>query len=82
MGVADGLGSFLARDWAAVRAAKERYWDEELTAADRVRLAEELRLSVLARVPAWPAEGDRLDDLAAHVRLAARLRDADPPRAR
>ena len=76
MALTDGLREYLARDWAAVRESKERFWAEELSAADRIRLADSLRLSVLAASPGWPSDENRIDDLDAHVRLAGRIRRA------
>ena len=80
--LADGLREYMARDWAAVRESKERYWSEHLSAADRIRLAESLRLSVLAATPEWPSEENRIDDLDAHVHLAGRIRRAGTARPR
>jgi hypothetical protein len=80
--LADGLREYMARDWAAVRESKERYWSESLSAADRIRLAESLRLSVLAATPSWPSEENRVNDLDAHVQLAGRIRRAGTARPR
>jgi hypothetical protein len=82
MALADGLREYMARDWAAVRDSKERYWPDELSAADRIRLAESLRLSVLAGTPGWPSDESRIDDLDAHVSLVSRIRRAGSPRPR
>ncbi|MCL4809497.1 MAG: hypothetical protein KJ062_17170 [Thermoanaerobaculia bacterium] len=82
MALADGLREYMTRDWAAVRESKECYWSEELSAADRIRLAESLRLSVLAATPAWPSEEDRVDDLDAHEHLAGKIRRAGTARPR
>ena len=82
MALADGLREYMARDWAAVRESKERYWSEDLSAADRIRLAESLRLSVLSASPGWPSAENRIDDLDAHVQLAGRLRRAGTARPR
>lgn len=82
MALADGLREYLARDWAAVRESKERYWSEELSAADRIRLADSLRLAVLVATPDWPSEEDRVDDLDAHEQLAGRIRRAGTARPR
>ena len=80
MALADGLREYMARDWAAVRRSKERYWSEELSAADRIRLADSLRLAVLVATPDWPSEEDRIDDLDAHEQLAGRIRRAGTAR--
>ena len=82
MALTDGLREYMARDWAAVRESKERYWSKDLSAADRIRLAESLRLSVLAASPEWPSEEDRIDDLDAHEHLAGRIRRAGHLRSR
>ena len=76
MALVDGLREYVARDWEAVRESKERYWAEELSAADRIRLADSLRLSVLAAAPGWPSDEHRIDDLDAHVQLAGKIRRA------
>jgi hypothetical protein len=82
LALADGLREYMARDWAAVRESKERYWSEELSAADRIRLADSLRLAVLVSTPDWPSEEDRIDDLHAHEHLTGRIRRAGPARPR
>lgn len=82
MALTDGLREYMARDWAAMRESKERYWSEDLSAADRIRLAESLRLLVLSASPEWPSEEDRIGDLDAHVNLAGRIRRAGNPRSR
>lgn len=76
--LADGLREYLARDWEAVRESKERYWSEELSAAERIRLAESLRPSAIATSRGWPSDADRDEDLESHVRLARALRRAGP----
>lgn len=82
MALADGLREYMARDWAAVRESKERYWSEELMAADRIRLAESLRLSILATSPGWPSDESRVADLDAHVALVTRIRSVGTARPR
>ena len=72
-----GIREFVARDWAAARAAKDRYWAERIArpgATEGLRIADELRRQVLLQDPEWPAAADRRQDLAAHVALAERLR--------
>jgi hypothetical protein len=63
------------RDWAAVRAAKERYW-RALEPAERLRLADELRRQALAIHPDWPTAEQRSADERAHVRLLERFERA------
>jgi hypothetical protein len=74
------IQAYMARDWEAVRAAKDRYWAERirrLGPAEGLRIADELRRHVVALHPDWPTPADRSADLAAHVRLAELLRRAD-----
>ncbi len=78
-----GIREFLARDWAAVRDAKDRYWRdriERLGPAEAFRIAEELRRQLLAQDPRWPDASARRDDLLSHVRVAALLRHAGSAR--
>ena len=68
--------SFIRRDWAAARAAKDAYWAERIArlgALEAFRIAEELRRQVLDRNPSWPDDGLRAEDLRSHVRLAERF---------
>lgn len=63
----------MARDWAAVRDAKDAYWAERierLGPAEGFRIAEELRLQAKLLNPIWPSEDDRHKDFLAHLRLA------------
>jgi len=69
------------RDWATVRASKEAYW-RTLGAAERLRLADELRRHALLLHPDWPTEEQRAADYEAHVRLSERLEHASSPRKR
>jgi hypothetical protein len=77
------IHAFLARDWAAVRAAKDLYWSDRvrrLGPIEALRVANELRRQAQQRDPDWPHVEDRRDDMACHVRLAALLRRADSAR--
>lgn len=79
--IARGIREFVARDWSAVRAAKDAYWAdriERLGAWEGIRVAEQLRQQALLQNPEWPSADDRRRDLDAHVRLAERLRCAYP----
>jgi hypothetical protein len=83
--VTRNIRAFVARDWAGVRRSKDEYWRDrirELGPAEGFRIADELRRQVLRLDPAWPGESERRRDLSAHVRLARRLRRADPLRRR
>ena len=73
----------MARDWDAVRAAKDRYWANRITrlgAAEGFRIADQLRQQARARDASWPDAAQRRRDLLAHVRLAELLARAGAPR--
>jgi hypothetical protein len=79
--ITKGIREFVARDWDAVREAKDAYWFERIARLgplEGLRIAEELRREALLRNPAWPEPSDRQQDLLSHVRLAERLRLASP----
>lgn len=79
--VTRGIREFVARDWAAARAAKDRYWAERIARLgpiEGLRIADELRRQVLLQNPDWPSAADRRQDLAAHVALSERLRRVHP----
>lgn len=83
--VTRGIRDLVARDWKAVRDSKERYWGERirtLGAREGLRVADELRLQMLQRDPAWPDAELRDADLRAHVVLTERLRRAGAARRR
>jgi hypothetical protein len=76
------IQAYMARDWAAVRDAKDAYWAERverLGPAEGLRIAEELRLQAQLLHPGWPSEDDRREDLATHVRVRALLDRARLP---
>lgn len=74
--IARDIRAYMARDWAAVRDAKDAYWAERierLGPAEGLRIAEELRLQALLLNPGWPSEEDRREDFLAHRRLRTLL---------
>lgn len=80
-----GIRELVARDWQAVRESKEVYWGERirrLGAGEGLRVAEELRLQMLQRDPAWPDADTRAADLRFHISMAERLRRAGAARGR
>jgi hypothetical protein len=81
--ITHGIADFLARDWSAVRAAKDDYWAariRRLGPQEGLRIADELRRQMLAIHPHWPSEAERRYDLASHHRVAELLRRADRAR--
>lgn len=81
--ITDGIREFAARDWNAVRDAKDAYWAERvgrLGAAEGLRAADELRRQMLGLSPDWPDEEARRADLRFHADLSERLRRAGPAR--
>jgi hypothetical protein len=73
----------VARDWEAARRSKEAYWAGRIRShgpAEALRVADELRRQIRLRNPEWPDASLRQADLAAHVRLAERLRRAGATR--
>lgn len=81
--ITKGIREFVARDWDAAREAKDAYWGERIARLgplEGLRIAEELRRQALLRNPTWPEVADRQQDFLSHVRVAERLRRADPAR--
>jgi hypothetical protein len=74
------LRAFAARNWDAVARSKAAMW-QELTPADKIRLADELRRQALLTRPGWPSAADRRADLQTHLRVSEALRRV-PPRLR
>lgn len=73
---AQDIRAYMARDWDAVRDAKDAYWAERvgrLGPAEGLRIAEELRRQALLLNPEWPSEDDRREDFQVHVRVRALL---------
>ena len=80
-----GIRELVARDWNSVRESKDVYWGDRirrLGASEGLRVAEELRLQMLYRDPAWPDAENRAADLRFHVSRAERLRRAGAARRR
>jgi hypothetical protein len=77
------IRAFMARDWAAARAAKDTYWSDQVArfgSIEAIRMADELRRQAQLYDAGWPHADDRLRDLACHVRVAALFRRADSTR--
>jgi hypothetical protein len=73
----DAIREFVARDWAAIAASKDRSWQElkvRRSAAEVLRAADQLRAHARRVRPDWPAQQDRLDDLLVHTRVGEALR--------
>jgi len=74
-----GLRSYVARDWAAVRASKDAFWAQRISRlgpVEGLRIADELRRQVLLQNPGWPDAQQRRQDLESHVRLSELLHRA------
>jgi hypothetical protein len=68
--------AFADRDWRRIQEDKERYWAErrqDMTPAEALQIADELRQWVRALRPDWPSEEERREDLAHHTYLAKAL---------
>jgi hypothetical protein len=79
----EDLVAFARRDWDAVAVSKRRRWAQQkarMTAAEALRLGDELRRHVRALQDGWPSREDRAADLAVHVRVSESLRRVDPRR--
>ncbi len=75
----------MARDWAAVAAAKDAAWLEARRTdgvAGALRVADALRAQVRSSHPRWPSDEDRAEDMSTHVRVAEVLRRAGRNRCR
>ena len=73
----EDLIAFARRDWQSVAAMKERFWVEQkhrMTASEALRLADDLRSSVISRRSDWPSDDERRSDLATHARVSVSLR--------
>ena len=71
--ITSGIREFMARDWSAVREAKDAYWGARvarLGPLEGLRVGDELRRQVIAQDASWPRPADRREDLLAHVRLS------------
>jgi hypothetical protein len=83
--ITKGIREFMARDWDALREAKDTYWRDRIArlgAIEGFRIADELRRQALAGNPSWPVPDERREDILSHVRFAERLRRADSIRGR
>ena len=83
--ITKGIREFMARDWGAIREAKDTYWRDRIArlgAIEGFRIADELRRQALAGNPAWPEPDERREDVLSHVRFVERLRRADATRRR
>lgn len=83
MVITRGIREFVARDWRAVRAAKDAYWAERIERFgpfEGLRIGDELRRQARAQDPCWPRPADRHLDLSAHVRMAEILSRAGSTR--
>jgi hypothetical protein len=81
----EDLIAFARRDWASVAAMKERYWAEQkgrMSAADVLRLSDELRAAMTSRREDWPSQDERRLDLATHVRVSESLQRVSSSRSR
>lgn len=77
-----GLRAFVARDWAAARAAKDAFWARRIARLGPIegfRIADELRRQVLQQHPGWPNAEERHEDLSSHVKLSGLLQRASRP---
>lgn len=71
-----GIRAHVNRDWAAVRALKEKGWIERLEAGDPaegLHVVDRLYEDAKALRPDWPTDEDRRDDYLSHVRLSELL---------
>lgn len=73
----EAVRRFVHRDWSAVAASKTRSWHALKTrqsAAEVLRIADQLRTHAQRLRPDWPTRQDRLDDLLIHQRVGEALR--------
>lgn len=71
------IRQFVGRDWPAVAASKKRFWQElkaRRSAAEVLRVADQMRAHARRIRPDWPTQQDRLDDLLVHKRVGVALR--------
>jgi hypothetical protein len=59
--------------WDLLEESETKWWTQ-VDAAEKIRIADELRRQVASSNPGWPTDEDRREDLAHHIRLAALLR--------
>ena len=83
MVITRGIREFVARDWRAVREAKDAYWAERIARLgpfEGLRIGDELWRQARAHDSSWPGPADRDPDLSAHVRMAELLARAGSTR--
>ncbi len=81
----EDLIEYAGRDWQRLAEAKERYWAErkgQMTPAEALHLADDLRDEVARRRPDWPSTDERREDLATHARVSECLQRVRSPRHR
>ncbi len=69
--------AFVRREWWLVEEEKAAFWAQHkraVSAAEALRLGDELRRHARLIQPAWPDAAERADDLAVHVRVSEALR--------
>ena len=69
---ASSVRRYLDRPWEVLRAAKRRYWAEELTARGPeapLQASRALWLHMRRVRPDWPSDAERAEDLARHLEL-------------
>ena len=79
------IHDYVGRDWAAIRASKDRYWAERIARLGPLegwRIADALREQARRQSSGWPSPESRDDDVQFHVRVAALLRRAGATRRR
>jgi hypothetical protein len=78
---AELLKTFLGRGWSEAQANEDRHWCK-VSAAERLRISDELRRSAARMNPGWPSAAERDADLASHIRVAELLRRVEQNRKR
>jgi hypothetical protein len=75
--------AYVARDWQRARDLKRTYWRARLDRGgltEALAITDQLRRELKQRVPTWPSEREREEDLETHRRVAAALaRTPRPP---
>jgi hypothetical protein len=68
--------AYAERDWAAARAAKDRYWASKFAvegATATLAASEALRRHMRLIRPTWPSDAERQADFVHHVALKAMI---------
>jgi hypothetical protein len=71
------IRAYAARDWTTAEDAKRRYWisiKRDMTPAEALAVAEDLRRFVEQLRPDFPTPEDRAADLETHCRVSEGLR--------